>query len=285
MTEVIDMGTLRDRMEREMVLRRMALRTRQAYTAQVAALAKYFRRSPDQLTEQEIQQYLVYLIEERRLSSSSCLQALHGLRFFYHETLKRAQMDICMPRLRREWKLPEILSREEIERLFAGAKLLKHRVLLMTAYAAGLRVSEVCALKISDIDSKRMTIRVEQSKGAKDRYSLLSPRLLKDLRQYWKSERPDKWLFPAPRTPDRPLHPHTAQKIYYAARDRAKLTKRVGIHGLRHAFATHLLEGGTEVHTIQRLLGHGDIHTTLRYCHVAQQQITATRSPLELLST
>lgn len=279
------MGALRDRMEREMVLRRMALRTRQAYIAQVAAVAKYFRRSPDRLTEREIGQYLVYLIEERRLASSSCLQALHGLRFFYHETLKRTDMDISMPRLRREWKLPEILSREEIERLFAGAKLLKHRVLLMTTYAAGLRVSEVCALKVSDIDSKRMTLRIEQSKGAKDRYSVLSPRLLDDLRRYWKSERPGPWLFPAARTLHRPMHPHTAQKIYYTARDRAKIKKRVGIHGLRHAFATHLLEGGTNVHTIQRLLGHGDIHTTLRYCHVAQAQITATRSPLELLST
>lgn len=279
------MGALRDRMEREMELRRMALRTRQAYGQQVAALAKHYRRSPDRIAVTEIEQYLVYLIEERRLSSSSCLQALHALRFFYQETLKRTDMDISMPRLRREWKLPEVLSREEIEQLFAATTLLRHRVLLMTVYAAGLRVSEVCALKLSDIDSKRMTLRIEQSKGAKDRYSLLSPRLLKDLRQYWKSERPDKWLFPAPRSPDQPMHPHTAQKIYYAARDRAKIKKRVGIHGLRHAFATHLLEGGTDVHTIQRLMGHGDIHTTLRYCHLAQQHITATRSPLELLGT
>ena len=279
------MGALRDRMEREMTLRRMALRTRQAYTQQVAALAKYFRRSPDQLKEPEIQQYLVYLIEERKLASSSCLQALHALRFFYHDTLQQEQMDISMPRMRREHKLPEILSREEIERLFGSAKLFKHRVLLMTIYAAGLRVSEACTLKVADIDGRRMTVRIEQSKGAKDRYSVLSPRLLEDLRRYWKAERPAVWLFPAPRSPDQPMHPHTAQKIYYAAKDRAKITKRIGIHGLRHAFATHLLEGGTDVHTIQRLLGHGDIQTTLRYCHLAQQQITATRSPLELLGT
>lgn len=279
------MGALRERMEREMELRRMAVRTRQAYTQQVAALAKHYRRSPDRIAESEVQQYLVHLIEVRKLSRSSCLQALHALRFFYHETLKQVQMDISMPRLRREWKLPEVLSREEIGQLFSSAKLLKHRVLLMTIYAAGLRVSEACALKVSDIDSKRMTLRIEQSKGAKDRYSLLSPRLLTDLRKYWQLERPGTWLFPAPRSPDKPMHPHTAQKIYYAARDRAGIKKRVGIHGLRHAFATHLLEGGTEVHTIQRLMGHGDIQTTLRYCHVARQHITATRSPLELLGT
>ena len=130
-----------------------------------------------------------------------------------------------------------------------------------------------------------MTLRVEQGKGAKDRYSLLSPRLLKDLRQYWQSERPREWLFPAARSPDQPLHPHGAQKMYYSARDRANITKRGGIHSLRHAFATHLLEGGTPVHTIQCLMGHGDIQTTLRYCHLTQQQVTATQSPLELLGT
>jgi len=279
------MGVLREQMEREMVLRRMALRTRQAYVAQVVALAKHYRRSPDQLTEQEIQSYLLYLIEERRLARSSCLQALHGLRFFYHETLKQAEMNFGVPRSRSPQKLPQIMSREEIERLFAAAVQFKHRVFLMTTYAAGLRLSEVCALKVGDIDSTRMTLRIEQGKGNKDRYSLLSPRLLKDLRHYWKMDRPAVWLFPASRTPDRPITPHAAQKIYYAARDRAKIKKRVGIHGLRHAFATHLLEGGTDVHTIQRLLGHGDIHTTLRYCHLAQQRITATRSPLELLGT
>jgi len=279
------MGTLRDRMEREMVLRRMALRTQQAYLAQVAALAKYYRRSPDQLTSQEIQDYLLYLIEQRQLARSSCLQAVHGLRFFYRETLKRTDLVFALPRARLEQKLPEILSREEIERLFASTVSFKQRVLLMTTYAAGLRVSEVCALKVSDIDSERMTIRVTQGKGAKDRYSLLSPRLLKDLRQYWQVERPREWLFPAALTPDKPLHAHGAQQMYYSARDRANITKRGGIHSLRHAFATHLLEGGTPVHTIQCLMGHGDIQTTLRYCHLTQQQVTATQSPLELLGT
>ena len=176
------------------------------------------------------------------------------------------------------------MSREEIERLFAAASLLKHRVLLMTTYAAGLRVSEVCALKVGDIDSERMTIRVEQGKGAKDRYTLLSPRLLKELRCYWQAQRPKSWLFAAAHSADRSLNPHVAQRMFYAARDKAQITKRCGIHGLRHAFATHLLEGGTDVHTIQRLMGHTGIHTTMRYFHLARQKLAGTISPLEWLS-
>lgn len=279
------MGVLREQMERQMVLRRMSVRTRQAYSQAVAGLARYYRRRPDQLTEQEVQAYLLYLIEQRKLAYSSCKVALHGLRLFYHETLQREQMQFELPRARAPQKLPQILSREEIERLFAAARQFKHRVLLMTTYGAGLRVSEVCALKVGDIDSQRMTIRVEQGKGNKDRYSLLSACLLKDLRHYWQMDRPRQWLFPAARSPDRPMNPHTVQKIYYLARDKAGITKRCGIHGLRHAFATHLLEAGTDVHTIQRLMGHGDIQTTMRYFHLAQHKIAATRSPLELLST
>lgn len=278
------MGALREQMERQMVLRRLALRTRQSYADAVASLAKHYRCSPDRLTEQQIQSYLLYLIEGRKLAHSSCKVALHGLRFFYHETLGREEFNFDVPRARAPQKLPQILSREEIERLFAGASLFKHRMLLMTTYAAGLRVSEVCALKISDIDSQRMMLRIEQGKGQKDRYSLLSPRLLKDLRRYWQIDRPRRWLFASARCADQAMHPHTAQKIYYAARDKAGITKRCGIHGLRHAFATHLLEAGTDVHTIQRLMGHGDIQTTMRYFHLAQQKIAATRSPLELLS-
>jgi integrase/recombinase XerD len=278
------MGALREQMEREMVLRRMSVRTRQAYSAAVARLTKHYHCPPDRLTSAQIQSYLLHLIEERKLAFSSCNVALHGLRFFYHETLKRPDLQFAIPRARMPQKLPQILSRDEIERLFASARLLKHRALLMTTYAAGLRVSEVCALKVTDIDSERMTLRIEQGKGAKDRYSLLSPRLLKELRLYWQAHRPNSWLFPAARNTARPLDAHSAQRMFYAARDRAKITKRCGIHGLRHAFATHLLEAGTDVHTIQRLMGHTDIHTTMRYFHLARQKIAATHSPLELLS-
>jgi len=171
------MGVLREQMERQMVLRRMSVRTRQSYSQAVAGLAKHYRRRPDQLTQQEVQAYLLYLIEERKLAPSSCKVALHGLRLFYHQTLQRADMQLSIPRARAPQRLPDILSQKEVERLFAAANLLKHRTVLMTAYAAGLRVSELCALKVTDIDSERMTIRVEQGKGAKDRYTLLSPLL------------------------------------------------------------------------------------------------------------
>ena len=277
------MGTLRDQMERAMGLHRLSLRTQRSYSETIAALAKHYRRRPDLLTEGEIQSYLLYLIEERKLAHSSCKVALHGLRFFYCETLKRNDLKFDIPRARTPQKLPQILSREEIERLFAATTRFKHRVLLMTTYAAGLRVSEVCTLKVTDIDSDRMTIRIEQGKGAKDRYSLLGQRLLDDLRKYWQMDRPPVWLFPAAHLPERPMSATTALRIFYRARDRAKITKRGGIHALRHAFATHLLEDGTDVHTIQRLMGHSDIQTTMRYFHLARQRITATASPLESL--
>jgi site-specific recombinase XerD len=152
----------------------------------------------------------------------------------------------------------------------------------MTAYGAGLRLNEICHLRVGDIDSDRMTIRVEQGKGAKDRYTLLSPRLLAELRRYWVAQRPKAWLFTA-RDPERPIYDHTVQRIFYAAKDRAGITKEGGIHALRHAFATHLLEAGVDVHTIQRLLGHGHISSTLRYFHLARRHLAGTPSPLELL--
>ena len=180
-------------------------------------------------------------------------------------------------------KLPQILSREEVARLIEQTTNLKHRTILMTTYAAGLRLSELCHLRVADIDSERMTIRVEQGKGAKDRYTLLSPRLLTELRRYWLAERPGRWLFAAGRTPDQPLNKKTAHLIYHAAKDRAGITKEGGIHALRHAFATHLLEAGVDVHTIQRLMGHDSLSTTARYFHLAQKHLSGTASPLELL--
>ena len=174
------------------------------------------------------------------------------------------------------------MSREEIERLFAVTTNLKHRVLLMATYSAGLRVSEVARLKVTDIDSQRMTIRVDQGKGAKDRYTLLSKRLLSELRRYWQAYRPREWLFPM-RDGQHPIDPRSAQKIYYHAKDKAGIRKRCGIHGLRHAFATHLLEAGVDLHRIQRLLGHGHITTTMRYFHLAQRHLENTASPLDLL--
>ena len=160
----------------------------------------------------------------------------------------------------------------------------KHRALLMTTYGAGLRVSELCQLKVSDIDSARMTIRVEQGKGAKDRYTLLSPRLLAELRRYWVLYRPNAWLFTR-RDPAQPISEATVHRIYHGAKARAGITKTGGIHALRHAFATHLLEAGVDIHSIQRLMGHGHISSTLRYFHLARKHLAGTPSPLELLDT
>jgi site-specific recombinase XerD len=174
------------------------------------------------------------------------------------------------------------LSREEIAKLFEVTTNLKHRVLLMTTYGAGLRVSEVACLKVTDIDSQRLSIRVEQGKGAKDRYTLLSKRLLLELRRYWIAYRPKPWLFPM-RDGRHPIAARAVQKIYYNAKHKAQITKQCGIHGLRHAFATHLLEAGVDLHTIQRLLGHGHLSTTMRYFHLAQRRLAKTTSPLDLL--
>lgn len=277
------MSPLRQQMDNDMVLRGMAVRTRESYLAAVFELAKYYHRSPDELDEAEVQRYLLHLIQERQLAWSSCNLAVHGLRFFYRITLKRRDTEFAIPRAHAPQKLPEILSREEVARLLVAARNLKHRVLLMTTYAAGLRVSEVAALKVSDIDSGRMMLRVEQGKGAKDRYTLLSPKLLGELRRYWAAYRPKTWLFPKTRTPEHPMNPEQAQKMYYAAKSRAGIAKHGGIHSLRHAFATHLLEAGADVHTIQRLMGHRSISTTTRYFHLARSGLTATTSPLELL--
>jgi integrase/recombinase XerD len=278
------MGALRDQMDKDMVLRGMSPRTRESYLHAVRGLAKHYRRRPDTLSEQDIQNYLLYLIEERKLAWSSCNLVVQALKFFYHTTLRRDRMTFVIPRRRAPSRLPELLSREEILALFDATPLPKHRLLLMTAYSAGVRVSELVHLKLSDIDSDRMTIRIAQGKGAKDRYTVLSEQLLTELRQYWKRERPGIWLFPAARTPDTPMAAETAQKVFYRAKQRAGITKRCGIHSLRHAFATHLLEGGTDLHRIQRLLGHGQLATTMRYFHLAQSQLMQTRSPLESLA-
>jgi len=276
------MTELRRRMDNDMILRGMAERTRDSYLSAVARMARFYGRSPDRIVEGEVQAYLLHLIREKKLSWSTCNIAASGLRFFYHITLRRGRTAFSIPSPQQPSQLPEILSREEVLRLLQVPSIRKHRTVLATTYAAGLRVSEVVQLKITDVDSDRMTLRVEQGKGAKDRYTLLSPRLLEELRLYWSECRPVRWLFPALRSPN-PMHISTAQKIYTAAKLKAGITKRGGIHALRHAFATHLLEAGTDLHTIQRLLGHGHISATQRYFHLAHPTLMATPSSLDLL--
>ena len=278
------MSELRRRMDDDMLARGFADRTRESYLWAVTGLARFYRRSPDQISDEEIQAYVVHLLRDRQLSWSTCNIVVSGLRFFYHITLKRDRTTFSSPSPRQSGKLPIVLSREEVQRLLTHAANQKHRTMLMTAYAAGLRLSEVLHLHVPDIDSAQMTIRVVQGKGGKDRYTVLSTRLLEALRAYWKVERPPDWLFPARgKGPARPMDPSSLQKAYLTAKRRAGLTKPGGIHTLRHCFATHLLESGVDLHTIQRVLGHGHLSTTTRYFQLTRHTQTGPGSPLDLL--
>ena len=276
------MTELRRRMNDDMQVRGLADRTRETYLWAVTGLATFYRRSPDQVSEEEIQAYLLHLIRERQRSWSTCNIVVQALRFLYHTTLKRDRMTFSVPSPRRPGTLPAILSRAEVERLITHVRNQKHRTMMLTAYAAGLRLSELLHLRVTDIDSARMTIRVEQGKGGQDRYTVLSAHLLEALRAYWKTTRPLPWLFPSARGPH-PMDPTALQRAYQTAKLRAGLTKPGGIHALRHAFATHLLEAGVDLHTIQRLLGHGHLSTTTRYLHLTQHTTIAPGSPLDLL--
>ena len=275
------MTELRTRMLRDMTLRGFSPRTHKSYIAAVVHLARYYRRSPEQLTDEEVQAYLLHLVQHRKLAWASCSLAVNAFRFLYHVTLERDRTDFRVPAPKVPQKLPEILSREEVWRLIDAASSPKHRLLLATTYAAGLRVSEVVALKVSDIDPERLTIRVEHGKGGKDRYVALADRLLVELRRYWLVVPPAYWLFPN-RQGTRPMDITVAQKIYMITKLRAGIRKQGGIHTLRHAYATHLLEAGTDLHTVQRLLGHSQISTTMRYFHLSQRHVLSTRSPLDL---
>ncbi|MGH7311654.1 MAG: tyrosine-type recombinase/integrase [Candidatus Rokuibacteriota bacterium] len=275
------MSELRDRMIRDMTLRGFAPRTHKAYVAAVVRLAKHYRRSPNEITNDEVQTYLAHLIQERKLSWSTCSQAANAFRFLYHVTLNYPRTAFHVPLPKQPQKRPEILSREEVWRLLTVPPQPRHRLLLMTVYAAGLRVSEAIALRVSDIDAARMTMRIEQGKGAKDRYVPLAARLLQELRAYGKTTPSGVWLF-ANRQGTRPIDITVAQKIYMLAKLRAGIVKQGGIHALRHAFATHLLEAGVDLHTVQRLLGHRQISTTMRYFHLSQGRLVGTRTPLDL---
>lgn len=277
------MSPLRLQMQREMKLRGLALRTQESYIAAVAALARHHKSPPDVLSVDQIQDYLLYLLDERKLSWSTCNQAICAFRFFYDITLKRESFTVFIPHGRVPQRQPEILSRDEVMRIIDATTRLCDRVLLTTTYAAGLRLSEVIALRWSDIDSERMSLRVVQGKGAKDRYTLLSSSLLPALRGYWKQARPQgPWLFPG-RVPELPMADSTAQRLYTRAKGRAGITKRGGIHALRHAFATHLLEAGVDLHTIKQFMGHTSLSTTQRYLHLTQAHLKDNAGAMDLL--
>jgi len=280
------MSPLRQQLIEELVLRGHAARTQEAYLQQVYQLAKFYRQSPDQLTNQQVRQYLFHLASERKLAASSINQAVMACRFLYERVLHR-QVDAlrqALPFTRKPIRRPQAYSPAELERLFTlGAPHPKHRAFLMTVYGGGLRLNEARHLKAEHLDAARQQIRVVQAKGCKDRYTLLSPRLLTELRAYWRMFRPQHWLFPATRCPQQPMVDATAQRIYNRAVQRAGLRRKGGIHALRHSFATHLLEAGVEITVVQRLLGHSHLSTTSTYLHVRQERLAQITGPLQLL--
>ena len=277
------MTMLRQRMTEDMQVRNLSLNTQATYLQQVSLFACHFHKSPDALEPEHIRTYQIYLINEKKLATSSIHLAVGALRFLYRVTLKKHwTFEDVLPLPRKPQKLPVVLSPEEVAHFLASIDCHKHRVILTVCYAAGLRISEAIRLKASAIDSQRMVIRVEQGKGQKDRYVMLSTNLLEILRAYWKAAHPTEWLFPGAR-PGQPISREAVETACQKALRVSDLAKPVTPHSLRHAFAVHLLESGTDLRTIQLLLGHRSLSTTARYLRIATSKVCATSSPLDLL--
>jgi len=274
------MGMLRDQMLMDLQLSGAKPRTQAAYLREVENLAKYFKRSPAELGEAELKQYMLYMINERHLSEGTFRFYVAGLKFFYRTTLKREWPveKIRHPRSKRT--LPVVLDLMEVESLFSVTKNLKHKAMMMITYSSGLRVSETAKLRLTDIDSKRMTVRVSQGKGGKDRYSILSETALEHLRRYWKKYHPTEWLFAGAKGEGH-ISLSTIQQVFKQAKKRAGITKPASIHTLRHSFATHLIEAGTSLHHVQLLLGHRSPTTTTVYLHISRLNLAQVASPLD----
>jgi integrase/recombinase XerD len=277
------MTPLRRRMTEDMQVRNFSPHTQNSYVQQVSLFARHFTKSPEILGPEEIRSYQVYLTNERKLATSSILIAVSALRFLYKVTLHR---DWCLediiPAPKKPQKLPIVLSPEEVLEFLCSVHSTKHRTILTICYAAGLRISEAVRLKVADIDNKRMVIRVEQGKGQKDRYVMLSPKLLEVLRAWWPVERPKQWLFPGDRVGSH-ITQDAVEFACHKAHQRCGIAKPITPHSLRHCFATHLLESGADVRTIQLLLGHRSLATTARYLRIATSKVCSTASPLDLL--
>lgn len=274
------MGRLQDRMDRELRIRGYAENTRKCYIEKMRCFVRHFMQSPDELTAEHVKQYQLYLTRDKRVSWSTFNVHVSAIRFFYREVLK-VEWDVeHIPYRKCGRRLPIILSGEEICALLDSTTNLKHRALLMTLYSAGLRPSEALHLQPVDIDSGRMMIRVGHGKARKDRYVMLSEKLLVTLRSYWREYRPTLWLF-AGQDPSCPLTRGSLDHLFARAKKRAGIGKRVSPHSLRHSFATHLLERGVNIRVIQRLLGHRSLRSTEIYTHVAESYVRDTKSPLD----
>ncbi|HEY2968638.1 MAG TPA: site-specific integrase [Casimicrobiaceae bacterium] len=277
------MTSLRRRMLEDMQLRNFSPHTQRSYVQQVSQFARYCQQSPDRLGQEEIRGYQLYLTNDRKLAVSSVLLAVAALRFLYTVTLKKDwRVEDIIPAPKKPQRLPIVLSPDEVLQFLDCVPGLKHRAILTTCYAAGLRISEVLHLRPTDIDSRRMVVRVDQGKGQKDRYVMLSPKLLELLRTWWRMERPTQWLFPGDR-PGQAISKDAVEQACQKARRRCRIAKPITPHLLRHAFAVHLLESGTDVRTIQLLLGHRSLATTARYLRIATIKVCSTTSPLDWL--
>ena len=276
------MTELRRRMIEELGLRNYSPNTVEIYIRCVAKFAQHFKLSPDRLGPEHIREYQLFLVQRKKVAWTVFNQTVCALRFFYHPVLHRDWMIEHIPYPRHEEKLPVVLSPAEVAAVFEATRNLKHRTILMTIYAAGLRVSELTHLQVSDIDSERQVICVRQGMDRKDRQVMLSPKLLEVLRVYWKSYRPTVWLFPG-NPPDRPITRETVFTVCRQAGEAARLSKRISPHTLRHCFATHLLEDAIDLRRIQVLLGHRNLKTTAKYLHVSNLAVRTTVSPLDRL--
>src|SRR5215510_3973714 len=278
----LPMTPRRQRMVEDMQMRNYSAHTMRAYLHCVADFARHFRTSPAPLGPEQVRASQLFLVQDKQRAWPTVVQTVCALRFLYRVTLGRPTMLDSIPHPRRPFTLPTILSQAEVAVLLTTPRNLKHRAILTTLYAAGLRVSELCQLQVTDIDSARMVLRVRQGKGQHDRYVMLSPKLLPLLRQYWHQDKPQPWLFPGhPRT-----RPMTTKAVYLVCRragQAAHLPKRIHPHVLRHTFATHLLEAGVDLRRIQLLLGHRSLQTTSRYLHVTPHALQATPSPPDAL--
>jgi site-specific recombinase XerD len=250
-----------------MQLRGFSPRTHQSYLYAITQLAKYYKQSPDRLTSAKVQTFLKYLALERELSPASCRLYLNAIRFLYLKVLGKQSFDLSFVVPKRQQRIPQLLTRNEVARIIITCINPKHRMLLEVCYGCGLRVSELVSLRVGDIDGERRLLRIEQGKGAKDRLVIIAPSLYEQLRRYWELQRPSDWLFPSEQRPKSHIDISTAQRIYRRAKHKAGITKTGGIHSLRHAYATHQLENGLPVHQLQRLMGHREIRSTMRYVH------------------
>ena len=276
------MSPLRQRMIEDMQLRNLSPQTQKAYLHYITGLARFYQVSPQELNLEELREYQLYMVNDRQYSAESVNHFVVSAKFLYNVTLEIPWPDDALPRARVPFRLPVVLSATEINEFFQHVCTIRYRAALMTTYGAGLRVSEVVSLTVGDIDSKRMLIRVQQGKGKKDRFAMLSPRLLEVLRCWWRLARPADWLFPGFRS-GRHMNAASLGTVCREAAQLAGFHKRVTVHTLRHSFATHLLENGTDVRVIQALLGHSRIDTTARYAAVSPNAIAKTVSPLDAL--